>query len=90
MAERNLFHVVSKMLWAFDIEMATDERTGEPIVPDSSIETGYREGLTLCVNEFPISLKVRSTARRNAVDEGFKAASRDVFEKYDDTDLTTV
>ncbi|EMC98771.1 hypothetical protein BAUCODRAFT_120072 [Baudoinia panamericana UAMH 10762] len=90
LAERNLFHVVSKMLWAFDIEMAVDTKTGQPIVPDSSVETGFREGLTLSAKDFPITLNVRSEARRNAIDEAFLAACRDVFAKYDDTDLSTV
>ena len=75
------------MLWAFDIEMAVDKDTGKPIVPDSSIETGYSEGLTLCAKDFPVNLKVRSAARRTAVEESFKAVCKDVFARYDDTGL---
>ena len=78
------------MLWAFDIELAVDEKTGKNIVPDSSIETGYQEGLTLCVKDFPVILKVRSAARRAAVEESFKAACSDVFARYDDAGLDTI
>ncbi|OQO10660.1 hypothetical protein B0A48_03958 [Cryoendolithus antarcticus] len=90
LAERNLFHVVTKMLWAFDIEPTVDERTGKAIIPDGSIETGYREGLVLCAKDFPAALRVRSAAKQDIIDSAYEIACRDVFSKYDDTDLTTI
>ena len=71
------------MLWAFDIEPAIDETTGKPIIPDSSVETGYREGLTLCVKEFPVNLTVRSSARRAAIEKSFTTAVTEIFDRYD-------
>ena len=78
------------MLWAFDIEMAVDRGTGESIVPDCSIETGFREGLTLCAKDFPVNLNVRSAGRRKAVEESFKAACTDVFARYEDMSLDSI
>jgi len=71
------------MLWAFDIELTTDPATGKPIVPDSSVETGYNEGLVLCVKDFPVELEVRSAAKRKIIEESYKAAYTDIFAKYD-------
>lgn len=48
--------------------MAIDEKTGKPIVPDTSIVTGYREGLTACADKFLIKMTVRSEARRKAIE----------------------
>lgn len=71
------------MLWAFDIEPTIDEATGKPIMPDSSVETGYREGLTLCAKDFSVRLTVRSAARRTAIEKSFKAAVTEIFDRYD-------
>lgn len=87
LAERNLFHVVAKVLWAFDLEVATDPKTGQKIKPDTSIVTGYREGLTACVNDFPIKMTIRSEARRKAIDDGYGEAKETVFRSFDGTDL---
>ncbi|EUC43271.1 hypothetical protein COCMIDRAFT_38750 [Bipolaris oryzae ATCC 44560] len=83
LAERSLFSVVSKMLWAFDIEFTNDPSTGKSIIPDSSITTGYNKGLVLCVKDFPVEMKVRSTAKRSIVEESYQAACTDIFAKYD-------
>lgn len=75
------------MLWAFDIEMVTDESTGKPIVPDTSMVTGYREGLTACPNDFPIKLTVRSPARKRAIEDAYAKARTEVFPKFEKTDF---
>ncbi|KAF5688731.1 cytochrome 98A9, partial [Fusarium globosum] len=79
LAERNLFHVASKMLWAFDISLPTDPKTGKPVEIDSSVETGYTEGLVLSINDFPVNLKVRSADRRKSIEDGYHAAFADIF-----------
>lgn len=71
------------MLWAFDMEVTTDPATGKPFVIDSSVETGYREGLALFPPEFPVTLTLRSEAKRKVIEESYHAACRDVFAKYD-------
>ncbi|KAJ9615082.1 hypothetical protein H2200_001156 [Cladophialophora chaetospira] len=87
LADRNLFHCISKMLWAFHIEMATDPKTGKPIVPDTDIVTGYREGLTACAYDFPIKLTIRSEARRAAIMKEYAEARENVFPKFENTDF---
>lgn len=64
--------------------MTKDERTGQPIVPDTSIITGYREGLTACANAFPISMVVRSEKRRAAIRHAYEQAQQDVFREYEE------
>ena len=75
------------MLWAFHIEMATDPKTGKPIVPDTDIVTGYREGLTACAYDFPIKLTIRSEARRAAIMKEYAEARANVFPKFENTDF---
>ncbi|KAK5710470.1 hypothetical protein LTR15_012960 [Elasticomyces elasticus] len=87
LADRNLFHAISKLLWAFDVDLATDTITGEPIVPDISIVTGYREGLTASPNDFPVKLTVRSNARKRAIEKAYARAQTDVFPRFEKTDL---
>lgn len=78
------------MLWAFDIELSTDAVTGEPMVPDSSVDTGYVEGLILSVKDFPLQLRVRSNARRKIIEESYYAACADIFANYDDLSANEV
>lgn len=87
LADRNLFHAIAKILWAFDLKMAKDEKTGQAIVPDTSIVTGYREGLTASANSFPISLAVRSEKRRETILKAYAQAEQDVFKEYDELNL---
>ena len=87
LADRNLFHAIAKVLWAFDIKMATDPKTGKPIVPDTNVVTGYREGLTACAHEFPVKLTVRSEARRKAIEREYAEAQASIFPKYEESDF---
>lgn len=87
LADRNLFHAISKILWAFDIGPATDSVTGKPIMPDTSIVTGYREGLTASPNDFPIKLTVRSDARKKAIEDAYAKAQTDVFPRFEKTEF---
>jgi len=87
LADRNLFHAISKLLWAFNIEKGIDQETGKTIVPDTSMATGYREGLTACAYEFPIKLTVRSPTRHETIMREYAAAKADVFHKYDKSDF---
>ena len=87
LADRNLFHAISKISWAFDLRMAKDKATGQPIVPDTSIVTGYREGLTACSNNFPIEMVVRSEKRRDTIRAAYEQAERDVFKEYEELNL---
>lgn len=87
LADRNLFHAISKILWAFNIEKATDPATGKPIEPDTDVVTGYREGLTACAYDFPVKLTVRSQARRDAIEREYKEARANFFPQYEKADF---
>jgi hypothetical protein len=75
------------MLWAFKLEKATDVKTGKPIEVDTSIVTGYREGLTASANEFQIKITVRGEKRRLAIEEAYKEAQETVFKEYESMNL---
>ncbi|KIV88838.1 hypothetical protein PV10_08476 [Exophiala mesophila] len=88
LADRNLYHALAKILWAFDLSMAEDPATGKPIVPDTSIETGYREGLTNAAYDFPCKFTVRSEARRQTILREMADAKANVFSKFESTDFS--
>lgn len=75
------------MLWAFNIEKGTDPKTGQVVDPDTSMATGYREGLTACAYEFPIKLTVRSEKRRETIMREFASAQENVFPQFDKSDF---
>ena len=87
LADRNLFHAISKMLWAFALKPSADTTSGNPILPDTSIVTGYREGLTACANYFPVEMVVRSEKRRQTIRAEFDRVGRDVFKEYEELNL---
>jgi len=88
LADRGLYHAIVKMLWAFDIKMANDPETGEPIVPNTDMLTGYREGLTACAHDFPVQMIVRSEERRATIMKEFVEAKANVFPKYETTNFS--
>ncbi|KAK4944566.1 hypothetical protein LTR10_016000 [Elasticomyces elasticus] len=87
LADRNLWHAITKLLWAFNVEPKTDPKTGKPIVPDASVETGYREGLTMCPYEFPAKITIRSETRRQVILKDLAEAQANFFPKYEKADL---
>ncbi|KAK6383733.1 hypothetical protein LTS17_003025 [Exophiala oligosperma] len=87
LADRNLWHAITKLLWAFKIEPKMDPETKKPILPDPSVETGYREGLTMCPFEFPAMITVRSEARRQLILKEYADAKANFFPKYEQVDL---
>jgi len=82
-----LWHAIAKLLWAFNIEPKTDPKTSKPIIPDASVVTGYREGLTMCPYEFPAKITVRSEERRQVISKDLAEAQANFFPKYEDADL---
>ncbi|KAL2167285.1 hypothetical protein VTG60DRAFT_1444 [Thermothelomyces hinnuleus] len=76
-AERSLFLGVSRMLWAFDISPATDERTGKPIIPDQEKLT---QGFVCQPEEFPVKITPRSEARRKMVVEEWLNAEKECLD----------
>lgn len=67
-AERSLFLAISRLLWAFDFEMAVDEE-GKKIVPDAD---ELQEGVFVQPKRFPARVAVRSEERAEAVRKGWQ------------------
>jgi cytochrome P450 len=66
LAERNMFIGMAKLLWAFDIRPAKDEK-GKEVALDVSCETGYGAGFLVCANDFLCEIVPRSKRRRETV-----------------------
>lgn len=82
LAERNLFLVISKIIWAFHILPGVDEEESE-IEPDIDPSSGYKEGLALSVLPFSCRAMVRSEVRRGTIEKEFQQATRDVFSGFE-------
>ncbi|KAJ5787369.1 cytochrome P450 [Penicillium paradoxum] len=82
LAERNLFIAIAKLIWAFSIEPALDEK-GQPVEFDLSAQTGYSEGLLVCAKDFPCVVKPRSEARIATIMKEHERAQKDVFCRFD-------
>lgn len=81
LAERNLFHAISKLVWAFDIGPGKDEN-GKVIEPDVGHEA-YCAGFLVCADPFPCTITVRSKARRETILREFDQATATVFSQYE-------
>ncbi|KAK3673518.1 hypothetical protein LTR78_006752 [Recurvomyces mirabilis] len=87
LADRNVWHVICKMLWAFEIKPKFDAQTSSAITIDTSVETGYREGLTMCPYDFQCDIQVRDQARAKLIASSLAEAKADVFPKYERTEF---
>ncbi|KIW98747.1 uncharacterized protein Z519_00410 [Cladophialophora bantiana CBS 173.52] len=87
LADRNLWHAISKLLWAFNFEKKIDPQTGKLVALDTTVETGYREGLTMCPYEFPCKTTIRSETRRQVILKDLKEAQTNFFPQYEKVDL---
>ncbi|KAL2838959.1 cytochrome P450 [Aspergillus pseudoustus] len=72
-AERSLFLGMSRILWAFDIRPAVDEK-GKEILPDANRLT---QGFVCMPEEFPARIAPRSKERAEMVRKEWEAAERD-------------
>ncbi|KAK3903560.1 O-methylsterigmatocystin oxidoreductase [Staphylotrichum tortipilum] len=75
-AERSLFLGVSRMLWGFDITPATGA-DGKPILPDPDRLT---QGFVCQPEEFPVTIKPRSDARRQMMEEEWITAQKEFLD----------
>lgn len=57
LAERNMWRIVSKLLWAFDISEQIDESTGERIPLDKD---GFNSAILMCPLPFQVKVTPRS------------------------------
>lgn len=75
-AERSLFLGMSRMLWAFNFEPATDDQ-GRPIVPNPDDLT---QGFVCMPVEFPCKITPRSEARAAMVRKEWEDAERECLD----------
>jgi hypothetical protein len=69
-ADRNLFLVISRLLWAFGIKRAVDGETGEEIVPDIN---DLEDGLFTQPKPFKADIVPREGKARRVKEEWTKA-----------------
>ncbi|KAL3459690.1 cytochrome P450 [Aspergillus heterothallicus] len=72
-AERSLFLGMSRILWAFDIRPALDDK-GKEIIPDADRLT---QGFVCMPEEFPARITPRSEERADMVRSEWKAAEKE-------------
>ncbi|KAL3476681.1 cytochrome P450 [Aspergillus californicus] len=75
-AERSLFLGMSRILWAFNIEPAIDEK-GKPIIPDANRLT---QGFVCMPEEFPAKITPRSKDRAEIVVREWKEAESECLD----------
>ncbi|KFH45656.1 Fumitremorgin C synthase-like protein [Hapsidospora chrysogenum ATCC 11550] len=75
-AERSLFLGVARILWAFNIEPASDEN-GKPIIPDPDKLT---QGFVCMPEEFPAKITPRSQARAEKVAQDWREAQEECLD----------
>ncbi|KAG6358346.1 hypothetical protein INS49_014230 [Diaporthe citri] len=74
-AERSMWRVTAKLLWAFEISEPVDPITQEVQHLDPN---AYTSGVVLCPLPFNISLKARSQAHRETIEREFLEASEEL------------
>jgi cytochrome P450 len=75
-AERSLFLGMSRMLWAFNIESALDER-GDPIIPDPEQLT---QGFVCMPEEFSAKITPRSEEKKARVIKEWRDAEKECLD----------
>ncbi|KAF4539242.1 Cytochrome p450 protein [Lasiodiplodia theobromae] len=71
LAERTMFRMTAKMLWAFDIVPATDPATGEPIALDTE---DYEDGIITYPKPYKVEFRPRSEAHMETIKREAKTA----------------
>lgn len=81
LAERTIFVITAKLLWAFDFQPKLDAN-GNRVKLDTSTTGGYADGLTVGPIPFECDIKVRSEQKRAAILREFSEAEREIFPKF--------
>jgi cytochrome P450 len=71
LAERNMWRITSKLLWAFDISEPIDPATGKTIKLDPN---AYNPGITQAPLPFPVSITPRSQEHAAVLRKELKSA----------------
>ncbi|KAK7061088.1 hypothetical protein VNI00_000823 [Paramarasmius palmivorus] len=77
-AEASLFLVLSRIIWAFDLQTLKDTKTGQPIIPDiNDEEATYTDGFVSVPKAYPLAFVPRSEKRAQIVRKAFEAAQEE-------------
>lgn len=82
LAERTVFLITAKLLWAFDFQGKVDAN-GKRHEIDISSTTGYTDGLTVGPKAFPCDIKVRSDRTKATILREFAEVERDIFPNFE-------
>jgi cytochrome P450 len=80
LAERNMWRIAAKLLWAYEFSEPVDPRTGKVIPLDPE---AYNPGILQAPLPFKVRIKVRSAAHR-AVIEREHAQALDFMSQFDE------
>jgi len=80
-ADAGQFVLFAKLVWAFDMKIPADPKTGKPLPLDTDVRTAFMDGLTTTPFKFPIEFKIRSKAHEEAMNTDLVASDR-IFAKY--------
>ncbi|KAI0419652.1 cytochrome P450 [Xylaria grammica] len=72
-ADRSIFLAISRLLWAFEFNRATDPETGEEIIPDMN---DISEGMMALPNPFPLNIQPRSPGKAAVIQEKWAEVSK--------------
>jgi hypothetical protein len=79
LAERNMWRIMAKILWAFTITKETDPTTGQPIEIDTD---AYNPGILQAPLPFKAKIVPRSQAHVETIRREWRE-SRDVLAKFE-------
>ncbi|ESK96459.1 cytochrome p450 [Moniliophthora roreri MCA 2997] len=77
-AEASLFLVLSRIIWAFDLQVPKDPKTGNPIIPDINDEDAtYTDGFVSVPKAYPLAFIPRSEKKAQIVRKAFEQAQEE-------------
>ncbi|KAL2061480.1 hypothetical protein VTL71DRAFT_6857 [Oculimacula yallundae] len=81
LAERMVFLVTAKLLWAFDFDCKLNS-DGERLKLDISSTSGYSDGVVVAPNKFECDIRVRSETKKATIFREFDEAEKNVFPNF--------
>ncbi|ESK96519.1 cytochrome p450 [Moniliophthora roreri MCA 2997] len=74
-AQASFFIVLSRIVWAFDLQTPSDPKTGKPVVPDINNEQAtYTDGFLSFPKTFPVAFIPRSEKKAQIIRKAFEEA----------------
>ncbi|KAF9263362.1 cytochrome P450 [Marasmius fiardii PR-910] len=78
LAENSLFLVLARIIWAFDLQVPRDPKTGNPLVPDiNDEEATFTTGFVSVPKIYPVAFVPRTEVRKEMVMKAFEQAQEE-------------